>query len=372
LPLEARRTWRYTPHISPNEHEFAFLYTGGTPLDEVCPEAIKSDFLKVSEKLKAYLRSFDIAKVSLDENCFYDLVPDRFLLQYFDLKNQITQHVFENYDRPKNYDFLSDLDRLLSDISHQPLCLDKSACYNLYSAQGFRSLLKAIKANRTKVEYNIFGTRTGRLATTRTSFPILTIKKQFRQIIKPQNDCFVELDFNAAELRTLLALSGKEQPEGDLHEWNCEHVYRGSTTREEAKKRIFAWLYNPDSTDYLSSRTYNRDEILDKYWDGSVVTTPFGRTIPADRHHALNYIVQSTASDLFLRRAIEVDKILEKRQSRIAFFLHDSLVIDLSMGDISLLGDMVKTFSNTDMGEWKTNASVGDSFGHMKRLQWTQ
>ena len=54
----------------------------------------------------------------------------------------------------------------------------------------------------------------------------------------PQNDWFLELDYNAAEVRTLLALSGKDQPEEDIHEWNIKNIYDGDLTREEAKRKI--------------------------------------------------------------------------------------------------------------------------------------
>ena len=111
----------------------------------------------------------------------------------------------------------------------------------------------------------------------------------------------LEFDFNAAELRVLLGLLGKEQPLEDLHGWNAQNVYCG-TTREKAKKRIFAWLYNPKSKDRLSNHVYEREAITKKYYRGNQVTTYFNRTIESDKHHALNYIVQSTAADLFLSK----------------------------------------------------------------------
>lgn len=371
-PNPTQRTWRYTPHIQAENAEFAYLYTGGATLSEACPEELRGEFLKISDKLKAFLRSFHVAKVSLDDNCFYDLVPEKFLLQYFDLKSKITKHVFENYEKPSNYEFLSELDKLLVGISLQKINIDKPEFKKLYGSTGFRTVFNALRDQRDKVEYNLFGTKTGRLSTSSNSFPILTLKKDFRKILKPQNDWFVEVDFNAAELRTLLALSGRSQPNIDIHEWNIENVYRGSVTREEAKKKIFAWLYNPESNDYRSSRIYRRDEVLNKHYDGKIVSTFFGRTIPADDHHALNYIIQSTASDLFLRRAVEVGKILESRKSNVAFLLHDSMVIDLDMEDKPLLKTIISTFSDTELGQWRTNVSVGDTFGTMTRLLWKQ
>ena len=182
----------------------------------------------------------------------------------------------------------------------------------------------------------------------------------------------MELDYNAAELRTLLALSGKEQPVDDLHEWNAKNVYQGLPTRDEAKKRIFAWLYNPESVDYLSSRAYQREETLARYWDGNKVTTPFQREIDADQHHALNYLVQSTASDLFLRKVLESSKIIEGRKTQIAFLLHDAVVLDFSTEDMDALKEILDIFPQTRFGKFRTNVVAGPDLGSMMELLWKQ
>ena len=97
--------------------------------------------------------------------------------------------------------------------------------------------------------------------------------------------------------------------------------------------------------------------------------TFFDRTIPSDDHHALNYIVQSTTSDLLLKRAIEIVKLLHGRKSYIAFTLHDSIIIDYANEDSALLCQAVDTFKATDLGEFVANVSVGKNFGNMKRLK---
>mgnify|MGYP007000094991 len=53
------------------------------------------------------------------------------------------------------------------------------------------------------VDYDIFGTVTGRMTTKRGSFPALNLKRELKKHVRPNNDVFLELDFNAAEIRTM-------------------------------------------------------------------------------------------------------------------------------------------------------------------------
>jgi len=367
LPDNLSHTWSYSGFLQGREIEYAQLYCGGKTLNNACPEALVERWEHASNKLKAFIKSFATARVSLDENCFFDLVPEKFLIEFCEVKNQICEYIFENYERPANYDYLVSLTEIVEDMKYRRLNL------NTKNLSMFKTDHRKFAQNLNKIgrscKFNIYGTKTGRLTTAPKSFPILTLKKELRCVIEPHNDYFVELDFNAAELRTLLALQGKAQPEGDIHEWNVKNVYRGLLTRDEAKKRIFAWLYNPESQDYLSSRYFNRDRVLKKYFSQGEVTTFFNKIIPSEERTALNYIIQSTCAENVLRQMIEVSNYLKGCKSYVAFPIHDSIILDLSEEDKERLPEIIDIFSNTALGKFKVNVSAGTNFGNLERLK---
>jgi len=318
--------------------------------------------------MKAFLNCLNKSQVNQEEHCFYDLVPERFLTEFYDNKNEITQFVFDNYEKPANYEFLKEVNLLLMKISNQKLVIESPKLNKSgFNRAELLSVQRFLNCSN-KISYNIFKSKTGRLSTQKNSFPILAFDKKFRQILKPHNHWFLELDFNANELRVLQALNGVEQPKEDIHDWNIKNVFRGLGTRAEAKKRAFAWLYNPNSEDHLMSRFYDKDKILSSYYKDGIVSTPSGRSIPADDYHALNYLIQGTASDICLEGAIKIDKLLDKRKSFITAVIHDSVLIDYNEEDRDLLKELVQAYKQTNYGEFKVNVSVGVNYGEMKQL----
>jgi DNA polymerase I-like protein with 3'-5' exonuclease and polymerase domains len=168
----------------------------------------------------------------------------------------------------------------------------------------------------------------------------------------------------------LLALSEVAQPEEDIHEWIRTNVFGGKLSREESKKKTFAWLYNPEAKNGKLERIFNKEKIINKYWKNGIVSTPFKRNIKADAAHALNYLIQSTSSDLFLRQMIKVFDFLKDEKSHIAFCMHDSLIIDLHTQEKQKLPEIKRIFSNTGFGEFKANASAGLQYGTMKKMDF--
>jgi len=369
LPKDLSRTWNYSASIDNPGIEFAKVYVNGLGLTDICPEHLKQDYEKTDRKMKSFYKSFITAKVSLDEHCFYDLVPKRHLLEFFSIKNQICAWVFENYEKPENHDFLSKIMRMTSSISHQKFSIDLNELNRFLAEERVRAFRKRVSQSTQRVSYDVFGTVTGRLTTTKQSFPILTLDKKFRNIVKPSNDWLVEIDYNAAELRTLMGLSGNAQPKEDLHKWNVENVYNNSITRDEAKERFFAWLYNPDSKDSNAEKFYSRDDLIQRYYSEGFVQTPMGRKIEVEEKKALNYLIQSTSSDIFLNSAYNVWRLLQDKRSEIRFLIHDSILLDLSEEDKQLLPQIIDEFSKTPLGNYKVGVSVGKSYGEMRKIK---
>ena len=56
-------------------------------------------------------------------------------------------------------------------------------------------------------------------------------------------------------------------------------------------------------------------------------------------------------------------------KSKIAFCIHDSLILDFSDDDRESLPDIIKTFSDTDFGTFKVNVQAGKNFGEMKEMK---
>jgi hypothetical protein len=176
------------------------------------------------------------------------------------------------------------------------------------------------------------------------------------------------MDYNGAEARTVLALAGQRQPEEDIHAWNIVNVFKKSEMfREEAKTLFFSWLYNPDSRE-IDGSFYDREKVLDKYYDGEYITTVFGRHIEVNDWKALNYLVQSTTADLVIERAIAIDKMLEDKESFISHIVHDEIVIDLADKDREMITEMKDMFAKNRLGKFEVNLKAGKNYYDLDNL----
>lgn len=374
VPLNLDSTWNYVPFLKGMDIEYASIYAQGNDLDECCPEYIKSDWRFINKKLRAFINSLITSKVSLKENCFYDVVPERFLKEYCELKNRICQHVFENTERPKEYTFFKEFTELISDVGNRELQIDRHRLQELIYLPQAKRLLEKVDCGHTRIKYNMFNSVTGRLTVSDRSFPMLTLSSKLREVIEPTNDWYVSFDLNAAEMRIALALAGEQQPDGDLHEFVRKSVFGEDYTRTQAKNISTQWLYdarNPEvlKHDHKLSKFYNKDKLFSDYWKDGIVTTPYNRLIESDAHHVISYICQSTLIDMFHRQIIKINNMLQNKESFVAFMVHDSLVIDLKQSEKNILPDIIRELSNTPYGLFPIKVEIGPNYGNMKKVK---
>lgn len=360
IPNSANKTWEFNPKLNQSSAKYGIVLTEGQSLSEVCPATLSKEWEECQKRMKAFLKSFQHVGCDPTKMNVHTIFPFDLINKYFTLKQKICQHVFETFEEKENNDLMTGIYGLCSKIAEKDLNINLS---NIPF-----HLRKKFEGVPTRVKYNPFKSVTGRLTTKKGSFPILTLKKELRGLVEPYRACFVELDFNAAELRTFLALAEQEQPEGDLHSWIAEEVFGGEFTREKSKQKTFAWFYNPEKENKALEKIFNRKKILQRWYKDGIITTPFGRKIEADQHHALNYLIQSTTSDLFMEQVLKIDKMLEGRRSDVAFTIHDSLVIDFDLEDMEIVQGILGRFEETRFGKFKTNIAGGRNFGQMKEM----
>lgn len=364
FPDDLRRTWKYAPYLDDRNIQYGFIFAQGKSLDDVCPQSLYNFWQQQKAKLKAYHNSFVEAKIDLNQNCFFDLVPKQFLLELCEIKTQIIDHVFETYEEPENYNLLLETSKIIHKISERKLSLDLSVFNGKIANHRARTLRNTISKSNAQINYNLFGSKTGRLTTIPGSFPILNLDKEYRSVIRPTNDLFIELDFNAAEVRTLIALSGEKQPLNDIHEWNAK---RFGISRDEAKREIFSWLYGSkkiESSKY--EKFFGLNKMMDQFYDGFTIRNSYKRKIKSDQFHSLNFLIQSTTNDLVLDQIIKINNLLKNKKSFISFFVHDSVVIDLAKEDREIVSTLIDTFSNTQLGKFPVNISVGKDYGNLR------
>jgi len=368
FPQNLTKTWKYSGSLTNADVEYACLYCEGLALNQVCPTDLTLRLKAAQKRLRAYIQSFRIAKVDMRDHCIFDLVPEDFLKEFCEIKNKITEHVFETHERPECYDHLNNVQKLLYKIRYQNLNLNNDECKNLHLSSRNSNRAKTLLNGPQYIDYNLFGTVTGRLTTCSKSFPILTVQKDFRKLLKPHNDWLLSLDYNAAEVRTFIALAGEQQPQEDVHEWHIKNLIEGEINREAAKTKFFDWLYNPEASDNEFNH-YHRKKVLDKWYNNGYIKTVFNRNILVDRRKALSYLIQSTTADLVLDRAVALDKYFKDKKSFISHIVHDEIVVDLADSERKLAPEIKEIFSNNKLDKFLVNLTCGKNYLELKELK---
>ena len=109
--------------------------------------------------------------------------------------------------------------------------------------------------------------------------------------------------------------------------------------------------------------------MLEKYYMKGKVITPYDRAIDSDISKAVNYLIQSTTADLTIDRAVALDKVLEGTKSKVAFIVHDEIVLDIHEEDRYKILELKEVFENNKLGSFMANVKAGKNYGELKELK---
>ena len=77
------KSWAYHPSFGLGS-EYAYLYCKDD-INKFIPDDYKSDWKMLNNKMKAFFKSFNSAKINLDDNCIFDMIPVHFLINYYEV-----------------------------------------------------------------------------------------------------------------------------------------------------------------------------------------------------------------------------------------------------------------------------------------------
>lgn len=215
------------------------------------------------------------------------------------------------------------------------------------------------------IEYDRFGTRTGRL-TVESGPGILTVKKDFRDMIIPSNPDgkIVYFDFAALEARVLLYEAGGRCDDVDMYSYINRELFGGTAERKAIKGAVISELYGSskaalgaalgisgkDLDDFVGKvkgffRTSDlKKRVKEEFLKTGCITNRHGRKIvieePLD-HIFVNSYAQSTGVDVSLLGFSEiVDQFAGRPGIRPLFVLHDALILDVDYEDLEFVSNI--------------------------------
>lgn len=295
----------------------------------------------LSQKMKSYVSSYESLGYLFEE---IPTPPDFILNLEFEQRRKFFEREVKRSRKVHDTCYYSNLADMICDINDREV------------------LVKGRRAP-ARIIYQIDGTKTGRLGTSHNSLPILTMTKENRADVIADNDAIVEVDFNAADLRIFLHLSGNQQPKGDLHSFNANKIYNCS--RDEAKKHVFHWLFSSKKNGHeLEEKLYNK-RISRKFLsqDQKELKNKFGRTIAipdnriGDEGYALSMLLQSMTAEFALRQFLKAWALLKESgaDSFIKFIIHDAVYFDLKFEELEVFQKAVDAMKESDFGRFPVN-----------------
>jgi hypothetical protein len=231
-------------------------------------------------------------------------------------------------------------------IEKQGIKLDKN-CFIEYYKENLKNPEYNIQKGKIYTQYNLY-TTTSRPSNTFNNINFAALNKDNgeRRCYKPENDMFIEMDFQGYHPRLIGELVG-------FPFLNSRNTYETlstilNVTQQEAKELTFKQLYGGVWSEY-ASKPFFKDVIsyIDGMWDsyqyGKYITTEnkifiYDNNITQTK--LFNYVVQSKETSTNVQLLKLVLDYLKDKKTKLVLYTYDAFLFDYSKDDENILENL--------------------------------
>ena len=233
---------------------------------------------------------------------------------------------------------------------------------------------RSLKDSRVYSSYNLYNI-TSRPTNAFNSINFLAFNKEnsSRTAFIPQNDAFVEFDFDGYHIRLIADAMYTDIPQDQsIHEYlGKQYFNKEELTPEEyqeAKKITFRQMYNGVEEEYMHIEFFEDvyhtvRAIWTAYTNNGFLELPNGRKLTqenANPQKLFNYYIQCLETVNNVKKLNKLKDYLKDKQSKVLLVVYDSILIDYAVSDgkgtLSHIKDILEE------GGYKVKAKKGDNY----------
>ena len=237
---------------------------------------------------------------------------------------------------------------------------------------------RSLRDSKVYSSYNLYNI-TSRPTNAFNSINFLAFNKEngSRTAFIPENDAFVEFDFDGYHLRLIANKMGTEVPQDEsIHEYlGKQYFEKDELTPEEyqeAKKITFRQMYNGVEDEYKHIEFFEDvaiavDAMWTTYKGTGFLELPNRRKLVlenANPQKLFNYYIQCLETVNNVKKLDKLKSYLQDKQSKVLLVVYDSILIDYAASDGKGTLSHIKNILEADRFRVKAKKGFNYEFSH--------
>jgi hypothetical protein len=353
-------------YIIPINHSEAFslpidqiqTFLKGIPKVYLLDEKWHSYYLDLPNSIDLYFTVLDIEGKIQDFNCYTPVHLDFYeKLKYSSQVNTLIP-ISKHYERcecmfemvkdyvgkESNTEWQAKYTEVYKWVEEQGILVDEKL-FDKYFETPWKG--RSLKDSRVYSSYNLYNI-TSRPTNAFNSINFLAFNKEngSRTAFIPENDAFVEFDFDGYHIRLIADAMHTDIPQNQsIHEYLGKQYFKKdeltSDEYQEAKKITFRQMYNGVEDEYMHIEFFEDvyhtvRAMWTFYTNNGFLELPNGRKLiqeNANPQKLFNYYIQCLETVNNVKKLDKLKNYLQDKQSKVLLVVYDSILIDYAVSD---------------------------------------